>query len=350
MHASSTARPSSSVKRARRWGRPLAYTAVAAVLLVLVVGQRSVLTESVAALRHLQWGWVPVVLLADFASRAAVARTHRRLLRAGGTRLSQRAALSVAYAANAMSVTLPVAGAQLGAAFTYRRFTRAGASPASTAWTLLISGIAATSSYALLLAVGALATGTVGGAVLGVGGALLAALPGWMVILGLRSAAGRRRLHKVAVWLLTWWRRVTRTEAGSPDVVLQALVDQLTVLRLPARDRTPLILLALANWLVDCLCLAAAIHAVGAPIPWQGLLLAYLTAAGATTLAVTPGGLGTVEVALTAALVAAGLDAPHALAATLVYRIASLWLPAIGGWITYALLSSTGTDRTGSTR
>lgn len=104
-------------------------------------------------------------------------------------------------------------------------------------------------------------------------------------------------------------------------------------------------LLAVANWLLDCLCLAAAILAVGATVPWQGLLLAYLTAAGASTLAITPGGLGTVELALTAALVATGLDAPHALAAALVYRIASLWLPAIGGWAAYLLLSSrTGRD------
>lgn len=90
---------------------------------------------------------------------------------------------------------------------------------------------------------------------------------------------------------------------------------------------------------MDCLCLSAAIAAVGAHPPWQGLLLAYLTAAGASTLAVTPGGMGSVELALSAALVVAGLDAPHALAATLVYRIASLWLPAIGGWATCLRLS-----------
>lgn len=58
-----------------------------------MVGQRSVLAESVGALRFLHWAWVPVALVADFASRSAVARTHRRLLRAGGARISQHAAL-----------------------------------------------------------------------------------------------------------------------------------------------------------------------------------------------------------------------------------------------------------------
>lgn len=329
-------------------GRRLAYAAVIAVLALLVVGQRSLLVESWGALRHLRWGWVPLALLADYASRAAVARTHRRLLRVGGARISPHAALQVAYAANAVSVTLPIAGAQLGAAFTFRRFLRAGASPATTAWTLLISGIAATSSYAALLAVGAAATGTTSGRVLGVGAALLAALPGWAVLAGVRSAAGRRRLQTLALRVFGAWRRATRTPGAPPEVALRALLDQLTVLRLPAQERAPIVLLAVANWLVDCLCLAAAILAVGAAVPWQGLLLAYLTAAGATTLAVTPGGLGTVELALTAALVAAGLDAPHALAAALVYRVASLWLPAIAGWLTYLLLTSQAVRDTAS--
>lgn len=323
-----------------RRGRLLAAVVLATILLVLVVAQRSVLAESVRTLHSLQWVWVPVALLADFASRATVASTHRRLLRAGGARISQHAALQVEYAANALSVTLPVAGAQVGTAFTFKRFRGAGVSAATTAWTLLISGIAATSSFALLLAVGAVATGTAGGLVLGVGGALLAALPGWAVLAALRSPAGRRRLQALLVHAIAGWRRVTRSSGPPPQAALRAVLDQLTVLRLPTRDRTPVVLLAVANWLLDCLCLAAAILAVGAAVPWQGLLLASLAASGATTLALTPGGLGTVELALTAALVAAGLDAPSALAATLVYRIVSLWVPAIGGWLTYALLRS----------
>ncbi len=74
--------------------------------------------------------------------------------------------------------------------------------------------------------------------------------------------------------------------------------------------------------------------------PWSGLLPAYLTAAGVSSLAVTPVGIGTVEVALTTALVAAGLDAPHAVAATLVYRLVTLWLVTSVGWLLHAGLTS----------
>ena len=324
----------------RSHARLLASAAVIALLVVLVVDQRSLLAESVGALRTINWLWVPALLMADFASRAVVASSHRRLLSTGGARISRRAALQVVYAANAVSATLPVAGAQLGTAFTFRWFRRAGADTATTSWTLLITGIAATSSFAALLAVGALATGTTRGVVVGIGGALLAALPGWALLASVRSTAGRRRLLALASRVIGGWRRVTRTTGTPPEAALRGVLDQLTVFRLPTRDRALVVLLAVANWLLDCLCLAAAISAVGAPVPWQGLLLAFLTAAGATTLAITPGGLGTVEFALTAALVAAGLDAPHALAAALVYRVASLWLPVICGWLMYIRLGS----------
>jgi len=93
--------------------------------------------------------------------------------------------------------------------------------------------------------------------------------------------------------------------------------------------------LAVGNWLADCLCLTAAIAAVGAPIPWQGLLLAYVGAAGVNSLGLTPGGLGVVEAALTAGLVAAGLDGADALAATLVYRLVSFWLVMVSGWVVF---------------
>jgi len=322
-----------------RWMRLGVYTVMAVAVVLLVASQRSLLGGSLVTLTHLHWVWVPVLLVADYLSRAAVARAHRRLLRTGGAVMGQAAAMSVAYAANAVSVTLPIAGAQLGAAFTFRRFRRAGASAATTTWTLLISGMASTSSFAALLAVAAFATGTTRGVLLAAGGALLAALPGGALIFGLRHAEGRRRLHNLATRLMVLWRRATRAQGAPPETVLQALLDQLMVLRLQARERALIVLLALVNWLADCLCLAAAILAVGAPVPWQGLLLAYLTAAGASTLAITPGGLGTVELALTGALVVAGLDASQALAATLVYRVASLWLPAIAGWITYTVLS-----------
>ena len=54
---------------------------------------------------------------------------------------------------------------------------------------------------------------------------------------------------------------------------------------------------------------------------------------------ITPGGFGLVELALTAALTAAGLHRSTALAAVLAYRLVNFWLILIAGWILMAVLA-----------
>lgn len=102
-------------------------------------------------------------------------------------------------------------------------------------------------SFALLLALAALITGSAAGTLIGVGGALLVALPGWVVLLRLRSPEGRIQLQNVATYGLSRWRKITRTRGTPPQAAVRDLLDQLTVLRLPARDRAVIVLLALAN-------------------------------------------------------------------------------------------------------
>jgi uncharacterized protein (TIRG00374 family) len=97
--------------------------------------------------------------------------------------------------------------------------------------------------------------------------------------------------------------------------------------------------LAALNWLADCACLACAIRATGEPIPWRGLVLAYGAGAAAGSTGITPGGFGLVELALTAALVAAGLTTSRALTAVLAYRLINFWLILLGGGIAMIVLS-----------
>jgi hypothetical protein len=50
---------------------------------------------------------------------------------------------------------------------------------------------------------------------------------------------------------------------------------------------------------------------------------------------ITPGGLGFVEAGLTSTLTLAGVPAGEAALATLVYRLASYWLPILAGLLAY---------------
>jgi hypothetical protein len=73
--------------------------------------------------------------------------------------------------------------------------------------------------------------------------------------------------------------------------------------------------------------------------------LAYGVAMTAGSIGLTPGGLGVIEAALTAALVGAGLKGHAALAAVLVYRLISFWLVMTAGWAVMALLTRSSRSR-----
>jgi len=57
------------------------------------------------------------------------------------------------------------------------------------------------------------------------------------------------------------------------------------------------------------------------------------TSAGWVTWGPTPGGVGGVEAALTAALTTAGVDAAAAASIVLLFRLVTFWLPVVPGWV-----------------
>jgi uncharacterized protein (TIRG00374 family) len=98
--------------------------------------------------------------------------------------------------------------------------------------------------------------------------------------------------------------------------------------------------LSAANWLLDALCLALAFAAVGRPIPWGAVLLAFAGSKVLSSVGITPGGLGIVEGGLVATFVAYGVPGPAAVAAVLVYRALTL-IGLVGiGWLVAALLAA----------
>jgi uncharacterized membrane protein YbhN (UPF0104 family) len=94
---------------------------------------------------------------------------------------------------------------------------------------------------------------------------------------------------------------------------------------------------AAANTGFDYLALLAALRAVGASPRPSLVLLAYASAELLALVPFTPGGLGFVEAGLVGTLTLAGVPARDAVAATLLYRLVSYWLPLPAGAIAYVL-------------
>ena len=324
--------------RRRRWLRIVVAVLAAGAILWVVVASRHTLGESLTALGNLDFRWFALAIVCEAVSLTAFGLSRRRLLRADGHQAGFASVMAITYAGNALSMSVPFAGAQLAAVFSYQQFRRRGLDPALTGWALGISAIASSSALALILIAGAFAGGAPLVTVVGFAGAAVFALPALTVLLALRYPRARETANKALASLIPLARRVLR-KPGLDPAVLDEFLTRLASIRLRWPQYVEVFGLAAVNWLADCACLACAIHATGAPIPWRGLVLAYGAGAAVGSTGVTPGGFGLVEVTLTAALVAVGLTTGRALTAVLAYRLINFWLILLGGGISILVLS-----------
>lgn len=332
--------PAASARQPRR--RRVARVAVVAVATLALasasVAKRSALTASVAVLGRLQWAWLPAAVLLEIASLAALAGMQRRLLTAGGTRIGARPMLATVFAANAVSVSVPVAGPELGTVFTFRRLTRQGADATLASWSLLAGGLISTAAGALVVAGGGLSSGNTVVLAAAAPVALLAVAALATVAVAAHRPRLRGALEQSAARALRRAGRILRRRTGDPGPAVRAWGGRLGSLRLTPSAWVTASGLALANWLTDAAVLAVSIHAVGAAVPWHILLLIYGSGVAAQSLTITPGGTGVAEGTLGLTLVAAGLRPGPALAAVLLYRLVSFWLVASAGWLVFLWL------------
>jgi glycosyltransferase 2 family protein len=80
------------------------------------------------------------------------------------------------------------------------------------------------------------------------------------------------------------------------------------------------------------ICLYLSTRAFGGIVSFATVGAVYLAGAAIAAAAPTPGGLGALEAAVIAGLVAAGMDHTVAVPAVFLFRIATFWLPTLPGW------------------
>ena len=325
--------PNGRITRRRVWFalRLVLLAALAYFAAEVVLANSAELSGATNYLEGAHWDWILAAFAAEVVSYGAFMQLQRRLLLAGKVRTRILPMSAITLAGNAMNTSLPGGGA-FATVFAYRQVRRRGADEALTTWTL----VALTALTALTLALLAVAGLWISGSDGPVAGLwplipLLVAFPVAGVIILLRP----RILAATATPPLTWLRRVTGRPRVDPAPVIQRLVARLGAVTPGRGDWAAGFGWALCNWLTDCLCLILAFQAVGADIPWRGLLVAYAAAQVAANLPITPGGLGVVEGSLTIALVAYGGSTASIVAGVLLYRILSFWLPVPLGWLAW---------------
>jgi uncharacterized protein (TIRG00374 family) len=326
------ARPGAGVPRAlrRAWriGRFVIGLGLGVAALWAVGLKRGELVGAGSYLARCSAPWTLLAALLEVGSMVAFGLMQRRLLAGAGVAMGRLRAAALSYAETALANSLP-GGPAISAAFGFRQLRVLGASEAVAVWGLAATFVAAAASLAAFVAVGVGIAGAEGAAFGLVGVSVV------VVVLAFGAAALFAE-HRALAWALRRAAGVLRCAWPRRGRAFAAKVEQ-TLERLAAVQVAPVVLLraaslGLANWVADCGCLACSYLAVGAAVPWRGLLLSYGAAQLAVNLPVTPGGLGVVEGSLTIALVAFGGVRTSTVAAVLLYRIMSFWAGLPIGW------------------
>jgi putative heme transporter len=311
----------------RRWG--IAAEAAGTVAVVVGAGwavycEQATLCEGLRVLAaHTEPDWLAACVGMQCLSMVFFALLQQRLLKAGGARLTVSWLLSTAYLANGVAVAVPVIGSGLAATYAYHQLRERRVDPVMAQAALALAGVVSTVAFAPLVVAAALASGSPPAAASALGSALTCLIILAAGLVALRSPAGRSRLQRLASRLLSAAQRILRRPRGDPAQLTNAAVDRLSLFRLGPATVGLAFTWGLLNWAADACCLILAVKAIGAPVPWRSVLLAWSAGQGAASFSPTPGGIGVVEVAMTAALAAAGLRPADALAAVLLYRIVS---------------------------
>jgi uncharacterized protein (TIRG00374 family) len=305
------------------------------VVLALLFGKRGQLAASWHQLGHISVVWAAAALGAEALSLWIFTYLQHRVLRLSGTRIRMRPLFLLTLANDAIAATVPGEPA-VSSAYRYRYYRRRGASGASAGWTvftILIAQAIGMSTLLLLGVVIALATST---SAAGTGVILL----GLVVVVAAGAVLIRRDLVlRLAGGLVHAFQRLTGHPRGNVGARVDATLARMREIPLGRGPTVMVVALAASVWFSDFFCLAFSFRAVHAPIPWDGVLLAYGAAQVVGSFPIVPGGLGIVEGSLAVILVAYGAARVAALSAAIVFRIVNFWLAIVIGWLGVAAIA-----------
>ena len=328
--ATATPRPAWRRLLRRAWPtiRVLVGFGLVVVALWVLSSKDSELSGFTGVFDHLNWWWVPPAFAVEIGSYVAFALMQWNLLMAGHLRPPWWTLLKLTFGSQALTNSLPIGNA-VATVYGFRWIRRFGADNTLAVWAMAGTLVASVVSLSLVAVIG-LGLATSEGASFDLVPVLIGA---FVIALAIGSLfVYERPLRAVISFALATSVKLTGRPHGDTHDEVERAMAWMTAVRLSWTQIGSIIGWGSLNWLLDCACFAMMFKAIGAPIPWTGLLLAYGAGQLAATLPITPGGLGVVEGSITVALVAFGGAEASTAYAVLLYRIISFWFILALGW------------------
>jgi uncharacterized protein (TIRG00374 family) len=276
------------------------------------------LTDAIA---EAKWGWAAIALLASALSYVAAACSLAGFV---PERLSLVKTVMAQVAGSFVKLVAPAAVG--GVALNTRYLQKAGVRPGLAVASVGASQLVSLGSHISLLLVFGYITGTEKTPSLS---------PSRTVMAGLLTAG----VLVLVVTAIPALRHFVSTRVRS--LFAGVIPRMLDVLQRPAKIVTGFGG-TLALTFVNVICLDACVRAFGGHLSYASVAVVYLTANAVGSAVPTPGGVGAIEAATTAALVLAGLGNDVATPAVLLFRLLTFWLPVLPGWLSFTHLTRKG--------
>lgn len=291
-------------------------------LLLALVGwfvwdQRADVRHTIRVLRGANGWWLAAMVVTALALHLTFALIQSSLLKALGHRIPLWPSVTTYVERQTIATVVPF-GQAPSFVLLVRRFARYGVTQDDAIYAGILASIIGYASFALFLLpimVWLGLSGRVTRAIL-VAAVVLIAVVLLLAMAGIQVLRGRRLPAPIA--------------ARVPDRV-QAFVETARGHRLRVRHVVPAFLWAFLGDALGVATLFLALRAVGSE-PSPGVAVAGYTV-GTLFMLVAPlfQGLGVVELSMTLLLQQLGVPPAHALGATLLYRVADVWLPVLFG-------------------
>jgi uncharacterized membrane protein YbhN (UPF0104 family) len=317
---------SRSASRRLHLPRPLVVGAVVALAAAVVVtalpGAYKAISDGIGQIPHADAQWVAIALGLEALSFLGHIVLFRAVFVDGSARVGYGASYEITMAGHAATRVFGAAGAG-GVALQVWALRRSGLPGRTVAARMVAFIVLLYSFYAVTVAVVGLGLWT--GLLSGGGSPILTVLPGVGALVVIGGALLSSRL-------------ATRLRlTGRPAQVAATVSDGVDGAIEIVKARDPRLLGGVAWWAFDIAVLWAAFHAFGASPPVFVITLGYFLGLIGNALPFL-GSLGGVDGGMIGALVALGTIAPVTIAAVVVYRLISCWLPTLPGLAAYLQL------------
>lgn len=279
------------------------------------------------------------LLLTGFALEMSALYCYSLLTRAalgdGAKALSTWRLFRIQMSTKALSSIVP-GGSAAGSALGYRLMTLSGVPGPDAGFALATAGLGSAIVLNLIFWAGLLISIPVRGvnpgyATAALGGILVMVLAG-AVVFGLTE--GKGRAERIVRWVA---RRLKLSEDRAAAGIRQVggrMEDLAADKPLLARVGV----WAAANWLLDIAALWVFLRAFGQPPDLDALIVAFGLVNVAAVIPILPGGLGTIDLGLPAALIGFGMARSHAFLGVGAWRLIQYFFPTVLGGILYLSL------------